>query len=156
MYSYRTPGVRFEWLDPPPLVMGRRTDIGGFVGIAARGPLHQAIQIESWTQFTSTFGGHIPQGYLAYAVEGFFGNGGHTCWVVRAADPAASAEASLDLYDDRGSPVLRLQARTPGTWGEDVIVTVARTAPDRFSLTLQTSDGGIELWRNLTMAVGDD
>jgi len=72
MYQQRAPGVRFEWLNPPAILAVGRTDVAGFVGIAARGPLHRAVKVESWTQFTSTFGAHIPQGYLAYAVEGFF------------------------------------------------------------------------------------
>jgi hypothetical protein len=155
MYPYRTPGVRFEWLDPPPGIGDRRTDIAGFVGIAARGPLHEPVKVESWTQFTSTFGAHIAQAYLAYAVEGFLLNGGRTCWVVRVADPRAVRPASLELLDDYGTPVLRLMARTKGTWGHDIVVSLARTAADRFSLTLQTSDGGIELWRNLSMDPGD-
>jgi hypothetical protein len=156
VYPDRTPGVRFEWLDPPRAATTRRTDIAGFVGIAARGPLHQPRRVESWTQFTTTFGGHIPQGYLAYAVEGFFANGGRTCWVVRAADPATAAPATLELLGSLGLPVLRLGAVSPGTWGRDVVVTLARTGEDRFSLTVQTSDGSVELWRNLTMDTGDE
>jgi phage tail sheath protein FI len=152
MFAYRTPGVYFEWLDTRPRVIGPwRTDIAGFVGIAARGPLHRPVKVESWTQFTSTFGGHIPQGYLAYAVEGFFANGGQTCWVVRVADPELARPASLDLLDGSDQPTLRLTASSPGVWGQDVTVSVARSGKERFSLTLRLADGGQELWRNLTM-----
>jgi len=77
MRAYTTPGVYFEWLDAAagaiPIV---RTDVAGFVGFAERGPLHEAVRIESWTQFRSTFGRHMTVSYLAYAVEGFFANGG--------------------------------------------------------------------------------
>jgi uncharacterized protein len=155
MYQDTTPGVRFEWLDPPPLVIPRRTDIAGFVGIAARGPLHEPVRIDGWTQFMTAFGSHIPESYLAYAVEGFFENGGATCWVIRVADPAAAAVAELDLYDAWGSAVLRLKATSEGTWGSTVIVTVSRTAPDRFTLTLRTDDGASELWRELSMDPAD-
>ena len=68
-YAYRTPGVHFEWLDRPRAIAELRTDVAGFVGIAARGPLHEPVRLESWNQFTSTFGAHIAGGYLAYAVE---------------------------------------------------------------------------------------
>ena len=95
MFAYRTPGVYFEWLDSAPrAVAPLRTDIAGFVGIAERGPLFQAVKVESWTQFSSTFGGFIPQGYLAYAVDGFFANGGRTCWVVRVADENTAKAAA--------------------------------------------------------------
>src|SRR5687767_13298766 len=101
MVAYRTPGVHFEWLDvTTPRILPFRTDIAGFVGIAQRGPLHRPVRVESWTQFTSTFGRHIVQAYLAYAVQGFFANGGQTCWVVRVADPAWVTMADLDIIAD--------------------------------------------------------
>jgi hypothetical protein len=101
MTAYRTPGVYFEWLDSAerPVLVPERTDVTGFVGIAARGPLHRAVKVESWTQFQSVFGGFLPQSYLAYAVDGFFANGGRTCWIVRVADPDTARPASLVVWD---------------------------------------------------------
>ena len=156
MFAYRTPGVYFEWLDPRlPAIDRVRTDIAGFIGIAARGPLHQPMKVESWTQFTSTFGGHIPQGYLAYAVEGFFANGGQTCWVVRVADPERAHPARLTLRDDAGTLVLCLTASSDGVWGQALTVTVLRIGTDRFALTIRLADGGQELWRDLSLAPSD-
>jgi len=154
-YGYRTPGVYFEWLDPQSGIRELRSDVAGFVGIAEKGPLHQPVRVTSWTQFTSTFGAHIAQGYLAYAVEGYFANGGDVCWAVRVADPATAREASIDLVDDEGSPTLRLTATSPGTWGARVTVSVARLSQGRFSLVVRLDDGTTEIWRNLTMAPGD-
>jgi hypothetical protein len=152
MYTYRTPGVYFEWLDTRPPAIGlRRTDIAGFVGIATRGPLHQPVKVESWTQFTSTFGGHTPQGYLAHAVEGFFTNDGQTCWVVRVADPTEVARAELALANDQSEEALRLVATSPGVWARNLLATVVRTGPDRFRLTLRLPDGTQEIWRNLRL-----
>ncbi len=123
MFAYRTPGVHFEWLDSQsPSILPLRTDIAGFVGIAERGPLHHAVRVESYTQFASIFGRFIPEGYLAYAVEGFFANGGQTCWVVRVADPDLAAAASLDLRagaerpGDSEASVLRLTAACSVVW----------------------------------------
>src|SRR4051812_40724857 len=98
MVDYRTPGVYFEQADTRSTAIGLvRTDIAGFVGIAERGPLHRPVKVQSETQFRTLFGGPIPQAYLAYAVRGFFANGGLTCWVVRAADPALARPASCIL-----------------------------------------------------------
>src|SRR4051794_16466578 len=100
MLAYRTPGVYFEWHDPGDQGGDlRRSDIAGFVGFAQRGPLHCPTRLTSWQQFSSTFGGPTPQSYLAYAVAGFFANGGQTCWVVRVADPGTAACAQLILRD---------------------------------------------------------
>lgn len=152
MFAYTTPGVYFEKVDRRDHKIDLlRTDIAGFVGIAARGPLHQPVQVESWVQFTSTFGGHTAQGYLAYAVEGFFANGGQTCWVVRVADPTEARSATLELLDGQGNATLRLTATSPGTWAHQITVAVVRIADDLFQLTLQLTDSDLEIWRNLSM-----
>ncbi len=105
----RPPGVYFKWHDPVvPYIAPMRTDIAGFVGVAMRGEPLDPVQIESWTHFDAVFGGPIPHGYLAYAVAGFFANGGRRCWVVNVgsgdhrsgADPFDLGLAALDAVDD--------------------------------------------------------
>ncbi|MBV9960431.1 MAG: phage tail sheath family protein [Acidobacteria bacterium] len=170
MLAYRTPGVYFEWLDTHvPALKPLRTDIAGFIGIAASGPLHTPIRIGSMTQFTSIFGQHTAQGYLAYAVEGFFANGGRTCWVVRVADPLKAASASFDLLDEQEQPTLRLTAITrivtedgtncvypsPGVWAHQLTFSLTLTARDRFTLTLRLGSAS-EIWRDLSMDVADE
>lgn len=174
MLQYRTPGVYFEWLDKRgPAIVPLRTDIAGFVGIAASGPLNVPVKIESFTQFTSTFGGHIPQAYLAYAVEGFFENGGQTCWVVRVADEATARPAFYDLKDENNRPTLRLTAFTrvserdergrptfetypnPGKAGENITFTLSSTARNRFSLIIRLGSAQ-EIWRDLSLDPEDD
>ena len=151
--SYRTPGVRVEWLDAaeqqPTLV---RTDVTGLVGVTERGPLHRPVLVESYEQFVGVFGGRQVQAYLPYAVEGFFANGGRTGWVVRVADPARARPAQVTLPAvATGYRSLRLTATSPGTWGNRVRVT---RRPDplaigRFSLLLR--QGAVsEIWRDLT------
>jgi hypothetical protein len=41
------------------------------------------VRLTSWDEFRLQFGGFLPYSYLAYAVRGFFANGGQTCYVVR-------------------------------------------------------------------------
>jgi phage tail sheath protein FI len=120
--SYRAPGVYVEWLDVnSQLLEPGRTDIAGFIGIAERGPAHCPQKIESSRQFASTFGNPIAQGYLAYAVDGFFSNGGRTCWVVRAADPLAALPARIRLSVGGRQPFV-LEATSPGSWGNQIRV----------------------------------
>lgn len=117
--SYRTPGVYVEWLDANPqhLELGR-SDVAGFVGVAERGPVQTPVKIESYRQFLTTFGEPVPYAYLAYAVAGFFENGGRTCWVVRVADPERAAPARARLLV--GGRVYALEAWSPGAWGDSV------------------------------------
>lgn len=169
MLAYRTPGVYFEWLDQRgPAMVPLRTDIAGFVGISLAGPLDVPVRIESFTQFVSIFGGHTPQGFLAYAVEGFFANGGQTCWVVRVADKDRARAASFAIRDDSGAKVMEVTAISrfttsdgtsrnsdnPGRRGEDITLRVSPTAPDRFTLIVSL-DNTREIWRDLSFTSGD-
>jgi hypothetical protein len=152
MFGYSTPGVYFEWQDTAEHELRpERVDIAGFVGVAERGPLHRPERVESWNQFVSIFGRQIEQGYLAYAVEGFFANGGRTCYVVRVADPSRAACASLDiLADSIGGQMVRLTATSPGAWANSLTVTALRLGP-RLSLILRLPDGTQEAWPDLSL-----
>jgi hypothetical protein len=169
MLAYRTPGVYFEWLDQRgPAMVPLRTDIAGFVGITLAGPLDIPVKIESFTQFVSIFGGHTPQGFLAYSVEGFFANGGQTCWVVRVADKDRASAASFAIRDDTGAEVIEVKAISrftssdgtarksdnPGRRGEDITLRVSPTAPDRFTLIVSL-DNTREIWRDLSLSSRD-
>jgi phage tail sheath protein FI len=90
---YATPGVYYEAIDSAErTVRAVRTDIAGFVGVASRGPVGQAVLVTSWRQFESAFGGLHADAFLGYAVRAFFDNGGRDCYVVRAAAPPARAQ----------------------------------------------------------------
>src|SRR5690242_12797812 len=103
MPVYQTPGVYFERADAvAPAITALRTDIAGFVGIAERGSLHQATPVKSWRQFQAAFGGYIGSGYLAYAVNAFFENGGRKCYVVRVANRDAATSSSVLIEDGTG------------------------------------------------------
>ncbi len=142
MRKYRRPAVYFERQDTAsPLIGPLRTDIAGFVGIAERGPLHAPVKIESYAQFTNVFGRKIAQGYLAYAVDGFFANGGQTCWIVRVANQKEARAASLDIVNDVGAKVLSLRAGSPGVWANEVLVRWMMRGDEMVSLTLHFPDG---------------
>lgn len=108
---YTVPGVYFETVDRSrPAVGPLRTDVAAFVGYAERGPLLVPVKVTGWRQFTATFGGPLPDGYLAYAVRGFFENGGAACHIVRVAGPDIAQAASVTLPGADGGDALRLVA----------------------------------------------
>uniref|UniRef100_UPI003F498151 phage tail sheath family protein n=1 Tax=Cupriavidus necator TaxID=106590 RepID=UPI003F498151 len=136
------PGVSIERTDAAgaePVVL--RTDIAAFIGLAERGPLDTPVAVESWRQFQAHFGRPFGSGYLAYAVRGFFDNGGMRCWVVRVAarqfagpdadEPpgGGTRSASLLLFDSTGMPRWRLAATSPGSWGNELAVAWRRERP---------------------------
>jgi phage tail sheath protein FI len=128
--EYLTPGVYHERVDAGPGITAVRTDIAGFVGLAPRGPLDTPVPVQSWRQYQSYFGGCSGSGYLAYAVRGFFENGGRRCWVVRVAsrEPlGGSLSATFSLPDSAGQPAWQVQAYSAGQWGNHLTVWLTET-----------------------------
>lgn len=96
------PDVYVEEVPSPPGVPTVSVSTGAFVGIASRGPVDEAVFIDSFTSYVSRFGSYRSDSYLTYAVRGFFDNGGSRCYVVRAAAVGGSpapAAADADITD---------------------------------------------------------
>jgi phage tail sheath protein FI len=130
--TYTTPGVYYQRIDATaPAISAIRTDVAGFVGIAVSGPLDTPVPVQSWKQFQAYFGGFSGGAFLAYAVRGFFENGGRRCWVVRVAsnDPVGGAlPATLELPSTTpGRSVWNIHASSPGTWGNSLTVSLRET-----------------------------
>jgi uncharacterized protein len=147
MPEYLYPGVYVEEIDTGNKpIEGVSTSTVGFLGIAERGPT-TATFVTSYADFVRSFGSYyqytankLPaQAYLAYAVEGFFLNGGLRCWVARvtsndAAAPATTASVKLGT-------TLTISAAGPGANGSRIAyqvraASIAPTDNTRFRLTL--------------------
>lgn len=155
MAEYLTPGVYFELRDKsPPVIRQVRTDITGFVGLAERGSVNAPVQITSWRQFQSLFGNFLAYGFLAYAVKGFFENGGRTCFVVRVAG-ATAATAALILKNKAKNPVVTIKARNPGRWGNQIGISLNSQSsskhPPSFSLIITKDRLDREVFPNLSL-----
>src|SRR5262245_22151482 len=127
----RPPGVYPAAEEPRarPLSIAE-TSITGFVGLAEKGPLDEPRLISGWSEFVATYG-QLRPGYLSRAVEGFFLNGGASCYVVRIAyrprqaetpGPAHPASAGLVVTDEWDKPTLRVRAESEGKWGNGIWV----------------------------------
>jgi phage tail sheath protein FI len=127
--SFEHPGVYYQHFDADAGgISPVRTDVPGFVGIARRGPLNMPIPIESWKQFQAYFGEYTGAGYLAYAVRAFFENSGERCWAVRVASEAAqTAELTLPFRNSSLDHLWRIQAFSPGVWGNDLEIAIVET-----------------------------
>jgi uncharacterized protein len=90
VYQNLAPGVYIQAADPQVRALApARTDVAAFVGIAERGPVTTPTRVTSFAEFTRTFGTFLESGYLSYAVNAFFENGGIAAWIVRATAPPA-------------------------------------------------------------------
>jgi len=84
MPEYLSPAVFIEEV-PSGIkpIEGVGTSTAAFVGHAERGPIGVPVRLNNFGQYLSEFGGYFSNGYLAYAVNSFFAEGGTTCYVVR-------------------------------------------------------------------------
>jgi uncharacterized protein len=92
----RMPGVYLEdvFSTPEPELM---TGVPAFLGLADIGSFNTPQLLTLWPQFEQHFGRSLSNSYLAYAVRGFFENGGRLCYVVRIQNATQNAlQAGLD------------------------------------------------------------
>ena len=155
------PGLYFQEVAGTPPVEGVSTATAGFVGITSKGRVGEAVLVTNWSQFVNEFGGFINDSYLAYAVRGFFENGGSRAYIVRA--------VHYDVDGDTGTytktsdvattqllagtePVLNVDAKSDGIWGNDIKVEVLKgEAVDKFTLNVYYKDALVESYKEVDM-----
>jgi phage tail sheath protein FI len=149
IYSY--PGVYVQEVNTGNKpIEGVSTSIVGFLGIAERGPL-TATFLASYADFVRSFGSYFKdannnQAYLAYAVEGFFLNGGQQCWIARVTSGTAVAATS------NAAANFQISAAGPGVSGNQIgfqILPAGTTPNNPATFCLQ-----VYYWANATLAAG--
>lgn len=147
MAEYLSPGVYVEEFESGGKPMeGVGTSTAGFIGLAERGQVQGVPQlVTNFAGFKRIYGGYLSENefgvyrYLAYAVEHFFINGGSRCFIARVApEDAKCASGSIPAQ----APVLSIQAKNPGVWGDNirVVITPASKAKTQI-LDILTVDG---------------
>jgi uncharacterized protein len=135
MAAYTYPGV---YIDEIPSgqnsITGVATSIAAFIGWSNRGPVGEAVMVESWSEYESLFGGMIPGIYLGYAVYQFFLNGGSQAYVVRLFETdtvvsPASSPASFASTPASGIGGLQIWANNPGQWANALCVAISNPQP---------------------------
>lgn len=171
------PGVYVEELPSTVhTITGVSTAVTAFVGYFLQGPMNTATQIFSVADLERTFGPLVSQSEVSYAIRQFFANGGAEAWVVRVAGaappvapattPVPAAAATIQIEDKpSGTALLQATAASPGSWGNNVRLTVDynTSAPgSSFNLTVAQVDTAnppnilaSEVYRNLTLATTD-
>ncbi len=145
------PGVYIEEVQSSVhTIVGVPTSVAAFVGYAARGLVDTPVQVNSWADYQRAFGGLDPSSPMSYAASLFFMNGGNSARIVRASATDKSGAPAKIAIPPAAAPAagavpapLILAATSPGTWGNQLTVTVdtdnLRTL-GLFNLTI--TDGG--------------
>jgi phage tail sheath protein FI len=167
MPEYLAPGVYVEEVEiGAKPVEGVSTSTVGFLGYAERGPLNKPVLVTSFAEFEMIFGGYLPASkndsdlkkirWLAYAVSGFFENGGKRVFITRVAGETAFASTgTLPRVADVDPQILK-EAASPGETGLVFIGAAGFSAGDALLLKDGVNSEFLEFKgaaREITLAV---
>ncbi|MEJ3405459.1 phage tail sheath subtilisin-like domain-containing protein [Rathayibacter sp. YIM 133350] len=169
MPTYLSPGVYVQEIDAATRpIEGVGTAVAAFIGLAPTGPENSPTLVSNWTQYVEQFGGLYPGSYLAYAVYGYFLNGGGNCYIVRIGTAAASAKGSRrEAKPVSAEPQqltignYRLIAKNASPNAKPVKVEIGAAdgenpPDDEFKLTVVVEGRQPEVWGNLSTKPGND
>lgn len=102
--------------------------VAAFLVRSLRGVPNVPVTVRGFSDFTVNFGGYSENLFGAFAVRGFFDNGGTEAKIVRLVGSGALA-ATRDFNDRAGNPTLRISAGVrgrpdPGAWGNGLRITM--------------------------------
>ena len=167
MDKYTSPGVYVESVSSVASVDDSlSTGIGGFVGIAERGPKFPVL-ISSWQEYIDTFAPDMDSPFLAnsslaFAVYGFFQNGGKRCYVQRAVGEGIVQSSATVSYTPRGGgeaiTLFTLKAIEGGAWGNKLSCEFGQIRSTRnYILTIKYNGNTVETfdvtWGSLASAI---
>lgn len=167
MDKYTSPGVYVESVSSVVSADDSlSTGIGGFIGIAERGPAIPTL-ISSWQEYIDTFARDMDSPFLsnaslAFAVYGFFQNGGKRCYVQRAVGDGAVQSSATVSYTPKGGgeaiTLFTLKAIEGGAWGNKLSCEFESLRPTRiFTLTIKYNGNTVETfktnWAGLASAI---
>jgi hypothetical protein len=167
-----------------PSVQGALTSVAGFIIRSKRGLAGQVVRVTNMVEFVEHFGGHDDEMMGAYAVSGFFQNGGATAYVMRilpepddASSPSAPVEATGTFAVTFPPPeggaeitVLPLAVTAayrneddPGEWGNHLAIALEKTdafddASTLLNLVVHYPDArgdAVETWEGLDLVTED-
>lgn len=131
MAEYLSPGVYVEEIEiGAKPIEGVGTSTAGFLGETERGPTTPLL-VTGFEQFQRIYGSYIDGSFLAFAVDGFFRNGGQRCFVGRIVRREDTANPPLNAgLVSRDTPALVIQAVGRGGWGTRIATKITDASLD--------------------------
>ncbi|TVP48060.1 MAG: hypothetical protein EA350_03765 [Gemmatimonadales bacterium] len=139
-----------------PSIQPAATSISGFIIHARRGVPGVVRRVTNWTQFVEQFGAHSSAAYGAYAIRGFFDNGGTTAYVTRVVRD--TSVAATRTFNADASAALAVTAAyrgsdDPGAWGNNLSIRIIENDLEstRFDVIVRLGGQEVEVWEGLGM-----
>jgi phage tail sheath protein FI len=133
-------------------ISGVATAITAFIGSALRGAEDDPVLMQSFADYTRTFGKLSHSHPMGFSVNQFFQNGGTDALIVRVTEGGLPASVSAGT--------LNLRAASSGNWGEQISVNISHPDPlvnpqaaanEAFNLVIKDgATGVIESFSNLS------
>lgn len=163
MADFLTPGVYLEDIKSVVDMPVGTDPVAAFVGVTATGPVGVPTVVESWNAFLSIFAtaqdsAFLANSYLAYAVYGFFQNGGRRCYVTRVSNGTVSGgvitySAATAHCTTTGDFKQAFSAKSEGAWGNNITVVIpiaeVNTTAGTFSVIVKYNGVAVEKFTNL-------
>jgi len=134
------PGVYIEELPSGVRpIIGVSTSITAFVGRAWKGPVDEPVMVHGFADYDRIFGGLWNESRMSFAVRQYFQNGGRDAIIVRVTRGVATEAAPSTFSFSGAGGNLELEASSPGSWGDNLQVTLDTTdvpEPGLFNLTV--------------------
>jgi phage tail sheath protein FI len=161
--TMRTPGVYIQEVPSGVrTITGVSTSTTAFVGRTRMGPVERPTQISSFAEYDAIFGGLWDLSPLSFSVQQYFQNGGQTAVIVRVDNhTGAAATASRFAIPSGGPNPLLLDASSPGTWGDNLQITLDADSSGAGLFNITASDprpagsGASETVRNLSTSAAN-
>jgi phage tail sheath protein FI len=120
-------------------IVGVGTSVGMFIGRTRMGELNKPVQCLNYEDFVRNFSAEYADSDVGRAVRLFFTNGGTQCYVARIANGATAAKTTL--HNEAKTATLDIEARSAGTFGDDIRVAV------NYNTALPESTFNLEVFR---------
>lgn len=171
MAEYLTPGVYIEDINNIVDMPVGTDPVSAFIGVSSTGQVGIPTLISSWNEYLNTFAtgqdtAFLTNSYLAYAVYGFFQNGGKKCYVIRVTDATTlgndlqfKAESAVNSKLEQSATTVIdsgiISAKSEGEWGNNIKVKFGAVDETLNTFTLSVIYNGtiVESWGNLKNTV---
>lgn len=131
------PGVNIAIRSTPPArIAPTDTGVWFLSGLTEKGSVMEAILVTSLADAEDKLGARVSYGSVYDALDVFFREGGSRAYVSRVVGPT-SVSAFVMLNDGSAAPTLKVEASSPGDWGNALnIQVVAGTVGGSFVLVV--------------------
>lgn len=139
-------------------IIGASTSVVGLVGVTERGPIGRSLHVTSWNDFVAKYGGYLPESYLAYAVRGFFENGGTQLYISRAVhysgDTNTAQKATGEIKNADNEVAAVFDALDHGSFGNTLVVEIKDYKETDKSFTVTVSKSGMQMEKFENVSLG--